>query len=70
MQYTKPPLSFEAQADQLIQRGLIADRALLVKRLSAYLYPFRAANDGFSEVQLEPMGLPVDWREHPLWNTP
>gem|GEM_PF-6628644 len=30
MHYLKPALTFEQQADQLLQRGLIADRALLV----------------------------------------
>jgi hypothetical protein len=30
MKYGKPPLSFEEQADRMIQRGLIADRSLLV----------------------------------------
>jgi len=49
MQYCKPPLTFEAQADLLLSRGLIADKAVLISRLravnyyrlSAYLYPFR-----------------------------
>lgn len=49
MNYTKLPLSFEDQADRLIERGLIADRDVLIKRLSSvsyyrlsgYLYPFR-----------------------------
>jgi len=47
--YLKGHLSFEKQADQLIARGLEADRDQLIKRLSAvsyyrlsgYLYPFR-----------------------------
>ena len=33
MKYDKPPVSFEEQADRLINRGLIANRALLVSRL-------------------------------------
>lgn len=49
MQYDKPTLTFEAQADLLLSRGLIADRTLLIERLhsvnyyrlSGYLYPFR-----------------------------
>jgi abortive infection bacteriophage resistance protein len=49
MRYDKPPLSFEAQANLLISRGLIADKKDLIARLqtvnyyrlSAYLYPFR-----------------------------
>ncbi len=55
MKYDKGHLSFEAQADLLIQRGLIADKALLIKilenvnyyRLSGYLYPFRQPDDTF-----------------------
>ena len=55
MKYTKPALSFEGQADLLIQRGLIADRKELVDRLSSvnyyrlssYLYPFKLADDHF-----------------------
>ena len=55
MKYNKGHLSFEAQADRLIQRGLIADRALLIDRLenvnyyrlSGYLYPYRQSGDTF-----------------------
>lgn len=49
MQYTKPALSFEQQADLIISRGLIADKSTLISiltdvnyyRLSGYLYPYR-----------------------------
>lgn len=49
MIYNKPALTFEAQADQLLARGLIANRNELIARLQAvncyrlsgYLYPFR-----------------------------
>jgi len=49
MRYNKPPLSFPAQAELLLSRGLEADRAELIRRLeqvsyyrlSSYLYPFR-----------------------------
>ncbi len=49
MRYEKPPLSFEQQADRLLQRGLIAEREELIRcltevnyyRLSGYWYPFR-----------------------------
>jgi abortive infection bacteriophage resistance protein len=49
MEYLKEPLSFESQAQRLLDRGLIADRDELIKRLSSvsyyrlsgYLYPFR-----------------------------
>lgn len=58
MNYIKPPLSFEQQADQLLDRGLVADKEELVKRLesvnyyrlSGYLYPFRnPENERFQE---------------------
>lgn len=53
MHYLKPALTFEQQADQLLQRGLLADRALLIERLravsyyrlSAYWHPFRQPDD-------------------------
>jgi len=53
MEYTKKPLSFEKQADQLIQRGLDGDRDTIIKRLrdvnyyrlSAYWYPYRNPNN-------------------------
>ncbi len=50
MNYTKPALSYDQQAQRLLDRGLIApDKATLVKclsvvnyyRLSAYWYPFK-----------------------------
>lgn len=49
MQYQKPPLTYQAQAGQLIQRGLIADAATLTDclksvnyyRLSGYWHPLR-----------------------------
>ena len=55
MEYTKPSLTYEEQADVLISRGLLADRDVLIAtlqnvnyyRLSGYLYPFRNADDSF-----------------------
>lgn len=55
MKYEKPPLTFEQQADQLIGRGLIVDKAYLVERLknvnyyrlSGYWYPYRQLDDNF-----------------------
>ncbi len=49
MQYVKQALTLEAQADRLLQRGLVADRRILVARLrevnyyrlSAYWHPYR-----------------------------
>lgn len=55
MNYTKPALSFEQRADQLLQRGLVADRSQLMEtlsrvshhRLSAYWHPFKRVDDTF-----------------------
>jgi abortive infection bacteriophage resistance protein len=56
MEFRKEALSFEAQADRLIRRGLQADRETLIHRLtsvsyyrlSGYLYPFREkSSDNF-----------------------
>lgn len=49
MKYQKPALTFDAQADQLIARGLVAERGQLIEilssvnyyRLSGYLFRFR-----------------------------
>jgi abortive infection bacteriophage resistance protein len=49
LKYEKQPLTLEQQADQLIARGLVADRQALISRLQAvnyyrltgYLHPFR-----------------------------
>jgi abortive infection bacteriophage resistance protein len=49
VKYTKPALSFEQQASQLLDRGLQADPARLMDilsrvsyyRLSAYRHPFK-----------------------------
>lgn len=55
MNYRKPALTSELQADLLLKRGLVANRETLIRRLdqvnyyrlSAYLYPFRqdSSND-------------------------
>jgi abortive infection bacteriophage resistance protein len=53
VRYTKHSLTFDEQADQLLQRGLVADRDELVARLhavsyyrlSAYWYTFRIPDD-------------------------
>jgi len=55
MKYTKPPLSFEDQAEKLMNRGLVADKNELIHRLqsvnyyrlSAYLYPYRNHDDTY-----------------------
>ncbi|MGH8020842.1 MAG: Abi family protein, partial [Opitutaceae bacterium] len=55
MKYAKVPLSFEDQADLLLQRGLVADRDKLLARLravnyyrlSGYLFPFRQPDETF-----------------------
>ena len=56
VKYTKPPLTYEQQADQLLSRGLVADKAELVAkltavsyyRLSAYWYPFKQPDNSFT----------------------
>lgn len=61
MRYTKPALSFEQQADQLIRRGLVADRDLLIERLrvvsyyrlSGYWYPFRKPDPSATDRRLD-----------------
>ena len=55
MRYEKPPLTFSQQADLLIDRGLIADKATLIERLKAvsyyrlsgYWHPFRNTDNSF-----------------------
>ena len=70
MEYTKPSLTYEEQADVLISRGLLADRDILIAtlqnvnyyRLSGYLYPFRNADDSF----LDGTTLDIVWRRYRL----
>lgn len=55
MRYDKRPLTFEAQAEQLCQRGLKADLQVLIQRLRAtnyyrftsYLYTFRDQGENY-----------------------
>ncbi len=55
MEYAKQPLTLEQQADQLLDRGLIAERDVLIAclrsvnyyRLSGYLHPFRQSDDTY-----------------------
>jgi len=55
MKYTKPPLSFEQQANLLLARGLTSDRNQLIEklkavsyyRLSGYWHTFRKPDDTF-----------------------
>jgi abortive infection bacteriophage resistance protein len=57
VKYTKPALTFDEQADQLIERGLLCDREELLARLrsvsyyrlSGYWYPFRRPDDTFAD---------------------
>lgn len=66
MNYPKKALSIDEQAERLIQRGLIADKNELMKRLSSvsyyrlsgYLYPFRQSE---SEDYIEGTTLKVIW---------
>jgi abortive infection bacteriophage resistance protein len=55
MRYEKPPLTFERQAENLISRGLCADKNTLLNilqhvnyyRLSGYLYPYKNSDGSF-----------------------
>ncbi len=55
MNFTKPPLTLEEQANLLLVRGMAGDRNLMVERLavvnyyrlSGYWYPFRNPDDTF-----------------------
>jgi abortive infection bacteriophage resistance protein len=56
VKYTKPALSFEQQAGQLLNRGFQADRARLIEtlsqvsyyRLSAYWHPSKRPDESFA----------------------
>lgn len=68
VKYTKAPLTFDQQADLLISRGLLADRAILVDRLrevnyyrlSAYWHPFR--KQGADDLELDTR-FDLVWRD-------
>jgi abortive infection bacteriophage resistance protein len=55
VKYVKPPLTCEQQADLVLSRGMIADRAELISRLrvvgyyrlSAYCHPFKQPDNNF-----------------------
>jgi len=74
MQYLKPALTYSQQADLLTSRGLIADRQLLVKRLSSvnyyrlsgYLHTFRrmAPNGQRLDVYYPGTSLDTVWRRY------
>jgi len=69
MQYIKPPLSYEQQAQRLINRGLRAEKSLLIARLQSvnyyrlagYLYSFRQPN---SDLFFQDTTLDVVWRRY------
>lgn len=74
MKYTKPALSFEQQAQRLLDRGLIApDKERLTQqlsvvnyyRLSAYWYPFKHVNAGTGEENFVPeTTFEMIWRRY------
>jgi abortive infection bacteriophage resistance protein len=74
MKYIKPALSFEQQAQRLLDRGLIApDRAVLVNclsnvnyyRLSAYWYTFKQVNPTTGEERFAPnTTFEIIWRRY------
>jgi hypothetical protein len=57
VRYAKPATTFEEQADLLLRRGMIGDRATLIARLSfvnyyrlsAYWWPFRKPSRRFAQ---------------------
>ena len=69
MEYNKPALTYEEQADQLLKRGLKADRSFLIEilknvnyyRLSGYWYPFRNFPD---DTFLPNTELTTIWRRY------
>ena len=71
MKYHKPSLTFDAQADLIIARGLQADRELLITRLravnyyrlSAYWYTFRDMEAGTDKL-LPGTTLETVWRRY------
>jgi abortive infection bacteriophage resistance protein len=56
VKYNKPATTCEQQADLVLQRGMVADRGLLIERLRstgyyrlcAYWYPFKQADETFA----------------------
>jgi abortive infection bacteriophage resistance protein len=68
VKYEKPALTFDQQAGQLIERGLVCDREKLLSRLrsvsyyrlSGYWYPFRRLDDSF----VEGTTLEAIWRRY------
>jgi abortive infection bacteriophage resistance protein len=74
MIYSKTALTVEQQADQLINRGLTADRDELISRLtvvsyyrlSGYLYPFREIGSGGKRQDTFVAGTTLDmvWRRY------
>jgi abortive infection bacteriophage resistance protein len=69
VRYDKEPLPLEAQADRLLARGLIAERADLIRRLqtvnyyrlSGYLYHYRSGN---GEAFRHGTSLEMIWRRY------
>lgn len=69
MRYTKPWLSYEQQADRLVNRGLLCDRQELIKRLvdvgyyrlSGYLYIFKLDPTGGDESFVPGTSLDKVW---------
>lgn len=74
MIYDKTPLTFEKQADQLIERGLIAERQELMSRLrvvnyyrlSGYLHPYRVRDAAGKPTEQFVPGTRLDmvWRRY------
>ncbi|MBN2210960.1 MAG: hypothetical protein JW709_06150 [Sedimentisphaerales bacterium] len=77
MNYAKPPLTLEQQADLLLSRGLFGDKPLMMDRLamvnyyrlSGYWHPFRLQTllAEYPDIPVVSMGFPPDWQLCPVW---
>lgn len=52
MKYSKPPLTFEQQVQQLVSRGMVGDQAKMLRRLSSVSY-YRLSGYWFHQKQLD-----------------
>lgn len=72
MKYTKPALGFEQQAQRLLDRGLIADKQILINRLgvvnyyrlSAYWYNFKTTDSHGVERFVDGTSFEVIWNRY------
>ncbi|MCX7425112.1 MAG: hypothetical protein NTW96_05725 [Planctomycetia bacterium] len=67
MKYAKPPLTLEQQADQLLHRGMIGDRSLMIARLRSVSY-YRLS--GYPYIPRGNIRVSANWGDCPMWNQP